>query len=253
MAGVLKDKVAVVTGAAGSLGLTTARRFLAEGARVMLVDQDDAALGAAARDLPVSSVATMVADVSRAQDVQAYLEATVERWGPIDVLFSNAGNAGPIAAITDCPEEAFDRVWAVHVKGAFLNCKYGLPRMRDGGSIIITSSVAAFRGDPGAGAYITAKHAQIGLMRTVAKEAAPRRIRVNTIHPGPVHNRFQADIEAALSRVWGQDATAVFDQQIPLGRHADPEEVAAAVVYLASDASRYITGHTLVIDGGLSI
>ena len=146
----------------------------------------------------------------------------------------------------------FDDVFAVHVKGAFLMCKYGLPRMNDGGSIIITSSVAGLRGDSGVYAYIPAKHAQVGFMRCLAKEAASRQIRVNTIHPGPTRNSFQAGIENQLSAVLGRDAGQFFDDLIPLGRHAEPVEIARAVLFLASDASRYITGSTLVVDGGMS-
>jgi NAD(P)-dependent dehydrogenase (short-subunit alcohol dehydrogenase family) len=190
--------------------------------------------------------------VRRAADVQAAIAATVERWGSIDVLFSNAGNAGVIAPLADYPEEVFDDVFRVHVKGAFLMCKYGIPQMKDGGSVIITSSVAGLRGDAGVYGYITAKHAQIGLMRSVSKEAARRRIRVNTIHPGPTRNSFQSGIEEQLSVVLGRDAGRFFDDLIPLGRHAAPEEIARSVLFLASDASSFITGSTLVVDGGMS-
>src|SRR5690606_13381640 len=133
--------------------------------------------------------------------------------------------SGVIAPVTVYPEEVFDSVYAVHVKGAFLACKYGLPLMNDGGSIIIVSSVAAFRGDPGVCAYIAAKQAQIGLMRSVAKEAAERSIRVNTIHPGPVDNQFQLNIEKELGQILKTDGTAFFNQLIPLRRHAHPQEI----------------------------
>ena len=250
--GQLQDKVCIVTGGAGSIGLASARRFVAEGAKVMLVDLQEQRLRSAAAELPASQVAYRVADVGRASDVRAYVDATIERWGAIDVLFSNAGNAGVIAPLAEYPEEVFDDVWRVHVKGAFLACKYGIPPMRDGGSVIITSSVAGLRGDPGVYGYITAKHAQIGLMRCAAKEAAPRRIRVNTIHPGPTRNEFQSRIEGALGAVLGRDAGEFFDELIPLRRHAAPEEIAAAVLFLASGQSSFITGSTLVVDGGMS-
>jgi NAD(P)-dependent dehydrogenase (short-subunit alcohol dehydrogenase family) len=250
--GQLQDKVCIVTGGAGSIGLASARRFVDEGAKVMLVDLHEQQLRAAAAGLPATQVAFKVADVGRAADVLAYVETTLERWGAIDVLFSNAGNAGVIAPLAEYPEEVFDDVWRVHVKGAFLACKYGIPRMRDGGSVIITSSVAGLRGDPGVYGYITAKHAQIGLMRCAAKEAAPRRIRVNTIHPGPTRNEFQSRIEGALGAVLGRDAGEFFDELIPLRRHAAPEEIAAAVLFLAAGQSSFITGSTLVVDGGMS-
>lgn len=248
----LQDKVCVVTGGAGSIGRESARLFLEEGAHVLLVDLGEEALDAAARELGTDRLAWSVADVSKASDTQAYLDKAVATFGKIDVLFSNAGNAGVIAPIVDYPDEVFDRVQAVHVRGAYNACKYGLPRMNDGGSIIITSSVAAFRGDPGATAYITAKIAQIGLMRCVAKEAAPRRIRVNTIHPGPTDNSFQADLEGNLSAVIKRDATAMFNELIPLGRHATPQEIARSVLYLASDQSSFTTGSTLSVTGGMA-
>ncbi|WIM09612.1 SDR family NAD(P)-dependent oxidoreductase [Enhydrobacter sp.] len=248
----LQNKVCVVTGGAGSIGLESARLFLEEGARVLLVDLEAEALSAAARELGGRNIACSVADVSRAGDTRAYLDKAVASFGKIDVLFSNAGNAGVIAPIAEYPDEVFDRVQAVHVRGAYNACKYGLPRMNDGGSIIITSSVAAFRGDPGVTAYITAKIAQIGLMRCVAREAAPRRIRVNTIHPGPTDNAFQADLESNLGAILKCDATAMFNELIPLGRHAAPREIARSVLYLASDQSSFTTGTTLSVTGGMA-
>src|SRR5262249_9219800 len=143
------------------------------------------------------------ADVSDATATRTYIDRTVERFGKIDVLFSNAGNQGPVVPVTAYPEDQFDALIAVHVRGAFLACKYGLPRMNDGGSIIITSSVVGAMGAPGSVAYVTAKHAQVGVMRTVAKEAAARRIRVNTLHPGPIDNAFQTRIEENIGKMAG--------------------------------------------------
>jgi NAD(P)-dependent dehydrogenase (short-subunit alcohol dehydrogenase family) len=167
-------------------------------------------------------------------------------------IFSNAGNTGVIAPLAEYPEEVFDQVLAVHLRGAFLLCKYGLGAMRDGGSIVITSSVAGVRGDAGVYGYIAAKHAQVGLMRAVAKEAAARRIRVNTVHPGPVDNGFQDRIESELSKVLRRDATEFFNQLIPLQRHAQLAEIVEAVLYLASDQSSFTTGSALMVDGGMS-
>ena len=161
------------------------------------------------------NLATCAADVTKSDQVKACIAATVGRFGKIDVLFSNAGNFGTVAPVTDFPEEVFDAVIAVHVKGAFLAAKHTLPMMNDGGSIIITSSIVGVKGDPGACAYITAKHAQVGLMRVLAKEAAGRNIRVNTIHPGPVDNDFQLNVEQHLSGALGRDATAVLQRHHP--------------------------------------
>jgi len=250
--GQLSSKTCLITGGAGSIGLATARLFLAEGANVTLVDLGEerreramAALGG----LPADYVS---ADVSRAQDVERCVAATVSRWGKIDVLFSNAGNFGVVAPIGDYPEDVFDSVYAVHVKGALLLCKYAVGRMNDGGSVIITSSIAGMRGDPGVYAYITAKHAQVGLMRCLAKELAPRRIRVNTLHPGPIDNAFQAKVEADVGRIIGRDATQFFNEMIPLARHGTANEIAKAALFLASDQSSFTTGATLMVDGGMS-
>jgi NAD(P)-dependent dehydrogenase (short-subunit alcohol dehydrogenase family) len=247
----LQDKVCVITGGAGSVGLASAGLFLAEGAKVMLVDLAAADPERAKRELASPNVDAVAADVSDAAATRAYIARTVERFGPIDVLFSNAGNQGPIAPVTEYPEDAFDAQIAVHVRGAFLACKYGLPCMRDGGSVIITSSVVGAMGAPGAVAYVTAKHAQVGLMRTVAKEAARRRIRVNTLHPGPIDNAFQTRIEENIGKMAGIDATRMLNEAIPLHRHAEPEEIARSALYLASDLSSFVTGSMLMADGGL--
>lgn len=249
----LGNKTCIITGGAGSLGLAAARLFLAEGAKVMLVDLNQDALAEAKASLGGGgNVDTCSADVSSETDVQRYVEATCTRFGNIDVLFSNAGNFGTIAPIDDYPTGIFDAVYAVHVRGAFLAAKHAVPHMNDGGSIVITSSVAGTRGDPGVYAYITAKHAQTGLMRCLAKELAPRRIRVNTIHPGPIDNAFQLSVEEGLGKEIGRDGTEFFNEIIPLGRHGSPDEIARSVLYLASDQSSFTTGAMLMVDGGMS-
>ena len=249
----LDGKTAIVTGGAGSIGLATARLFLAEGANIVLVDRDRAGLERAAAGLPAERVALAAADVSDDQSTKAYVTLAVERFGGIDVLFSNAGTFGTVAPIANYPLDVFDAVQAVHVRGAFLAAKHAVPHMRTGGSIVITSSVAATRGDAGVYAYITAKHAQTGLMRCLAKELAPRGIRVNTVNPGPVDNGFQLAVEEGLGAAIGADGTDFFNALIPMGRHASPEEIARSVLYLASNQSSFVTGTMLMVDGGMSI
>jgi NAD(P)-dependent dehydrogenase (short-subunit alcohol dehydrogenase family) len=251
--GALDGKVCLVTGGAGSIGTASAQLFLAEGASVMLVDLRSADLDRAAAALASPRVATSPGDVTRTEDVVRCVSQTIERFGPIDVLFCNAGNFGVVAPIESYPEDVFDSVFATHVKGAFLACKHAVPHMNGGGSIVITSSVAATRGDPGVYAYITAKHAQVGLMRCLAKELAGRSIRVNTIHPGPIANDFQLAVEKDLGEAMNVDGTEFFNNLIPLGRHATPEEVARTVLYLASDQSSFTTGAMVMVDGGMSI
>ncbi|WAH35598.1 SDR family NAD(P)-dependent oxidoreductase [Alicyclobacillus dauci] len=248
----LRDKVCVITGGAGSIGLETCRLFLEQGAKVMLIDLYEKLPENIVKDLDMTRVMYRKANVSCGEEIRDCFSDVVSRFGKVDVIFSNAGNSGAVAPVHDLPEQEFDAIYAVHVKGAFLTCKYGIPVMNNGGSIIITSSVAAFRGDAGIAAYITAKHAQIGLMRTIAKEVAARNIRVNTIHPGPVSNEFQATIEDNLTKIIGTNATHFFNNLIPLARHASPREIANSVLYLASDLSSFTTGTTLVVDGGMS-
>jgi NAD(P)-dependent dehydrogenase (short-subunit alcohol dehydrogenase family) len=219
----------------------------------MLVDLRQAGLDRAAADLASPRLAVHAADVTRAADAAAYVAATVDRFGGLDVLFSNAGIFGTVAPIESYPEAVFDAVYAVHVKGAFLAAQHAVPQMRAGGSIVITSSVAATRGDPGVYGYITAKHAQLGLMRVLAKELAPRRIRVNAILPGPLDNEFQLAVEKGLGQAIDADGTAFFNSIIPMGRHGSAAEVARAALFLASDESSFTTGAVLAVDGGMSI
>jgi NAD(P)-dependent dehydrogenase (short-subunit alcohol dehydrogenase family) len=250
----MQDKVCVITGGAGSIGAASAKLLFHEGAKIMIVDLSDAALKKAAADIGGGeSLAWYAADVTKSDQVKNAIAAAVARFGKIDVLFSNAGNFGGVAPIAEYPEEVFDSVIAVHIKGAFLCAKHAVPQMNDGGSIIITSSVAGVTGDPGVYGYITAKHGQVGLMRVLAKELAGRNIRVNTLHPGPVENEFQLNVERKLGELIGRDGTQFFNDMIPLHRHVQPDEVARSVLFLASDASSFTTGSLLMVDGGMSV
>ena len=248
----LEGKVCLITGGAGSIGLASAQLLHQHGAQIALVDRDPQALAIAATNLG-PDVLTLTADVASEAETADYVAATAARFGRIDVLFSNAGNFGTVAPIESYPTETFDAVLAVHVRGAFLAAKHAVPHMARGGSIIITSSVVGLRGDPGVYGYITAKHAQTGLMRVLAKDLAPRGIRVNTVNPGPVANAFQQKVEDDLTPLLGRDATQFFDDAIPMGRHATPQEIAASVLYLASDQSAFTTGLILSVDGGMSV
>ena len=248
--GELDGKVCVVTGAAGSIGLATVKAMLRQGASVMMVDFNAARLKVVAGELDPARVDHVVADVTDAAQTRNYFSRTVERFGPIDVLFSNAGLDGKLMPITEYPEDLFDRIIASHVRGGFLACKYGLPHMKDGSSIIITSSIVGVRGVPANCSYVMSKHALTGLMRGLAREVAPRRIRVNTVNPGPIDNEFMRTAEAHMSKLIGRDAGELFDEQIPMHRHGNPEEVAEAVCFLASDRSSYTSGSALMVDGG---
>ncbi len=253
----MQDKNCVLTGGGGSIGMACARVLLEQGAKVHLVDRDARLLDDARERLAAAGhagrVGTSVADVSDSGQTQAYLKQAVERAGLIDFLFCNAGLNGEIVPISAYPEDVFDTVMAVNVRGTFLAFKYGFPLMRDGASVLVTSSVMGVTADPGVCAYATSKHALIGMVRVAAKEMAARKIRVNAIAPGPVSNPFQDDIERRLSLVVGRDATQMLDEAVVLGRHAQPEEIARMVLFLASDESSYSTGSVFMADGGMHI
>lgn len=249
----LENKVAIITGGAGSIGETTAKLFLEEGAKVMLVDLNEEILKETIEKLNDKNVKYCVADVSKSIDVANYVNETVKAYGKIDVFFNNAGIEGIVKPIADYPEEIFDKVIAVNVKGTWLGNKYVLPQMNDGGSIIMTSSVAGINGSPNVSAYITSKHAVVGIMRATAVEAATRKIRVNTVHPSPVDNRMMRSLEEGFSAGHAAEVKKNLEATIPLGRYAEPIEIAKLVVFLASDDSQFITGTTQVIDGGLSV
>jgi NAD(P)-dependent dehydrogenase (short-subunit alcohol dehydrogenase family) len=252
---IMKGKICIITGGAGSIGLASASLLLQEGARVMLVGHNEANLVRAAKTLNASPdvLDTMKANVADTQETIKYIRQTVAKWGKIDVLFSHAGISGVVKPITEYPEEIFDAVIATNIRGSFLACKYGLPQMNVGGSIIITSSIMGVTADPGVCAYAISKHALIGLMRTVAKEAAVHKIRVNVLAPGPIDNSFQTKIEEQLTEVVGQDGTEFLNRIIPLGRHGKAEEIARMALFLASDQSSFSTGSVFMADGGMNV
>ncbi len=246
----LDGKVAFITGGAGSIGAATARAFVEAGARVVISDVERAAVERVAQ--AVGAIGT-VADVTDSAAVRGAVALTVERFGGLDVAFANAGVFGEVASVADYDEAVFAHVLDVNVRGAFHVAKHALAAMRDGGSLIINSSVVGLTSDAGIAAYATSKHAVVGLMRTAAKEVAARGIRVNTIHPGPVDNAFQHRIETVATGREEAAAAAIFERMIPLARHAAPAEIARVALFLASDASSFMTGAAVPVDGGMSI
>lgn len=248
----LENKTAVITGGAGSIGKATAALFLEKGAKVLLVDLDEEALKQTAAELGNENISWCAADVSNTDDVKRYANEAKKTFGSVDIFFNNAGIEGVVKPVTDYPEDEFDKVMAVNVKGVWSGNKYIVPLMADGGSIILSSSVAGLAGTPNVSAYVASKHAIIGLMRSLAYEVAEKKIRVNTINPSPVDNRMMRSLENGFAPGQGDEAKKSFEQTIPLGRYAKPEEIAKAVLFLAGDDSQFITGTTQVIDGGMN-
>lgn len=251
--GRLGGKVAVITGAASGIGRASAERFAAEGARVVVADLDaEAAEKAAAAIAEDGGEATHVrCDVTRAEDARGMVEVAVERYGRLDVLFNNAGFTNPPRPVEETTEEDLDRALAVNVKGVFLCSRAAAPALRDGGgSIIVTASIMGVRTRPGFTAYAASKAAAIHLARTLALELAEDGIRVNCLAPvatdTPMLGTFVGDRDP-------EEGRAAFISTIPLGRLAQPADVASAALYLASDESAYITGVVLPVDGGRGI
>ena len=248
MTGRLQDKVAVITGAGSGIGLASARRFASEGAKVVCVDIDELAGKAAADDVGGIFVH---ADVTVDADVQAMYAAAVETYGGLDIAFNNAGISPPDDdSILTTEIDAWRRVQEVNLTSVYLCCKYAIPHMqaRGGGSIINTASFVAVMGSATSQiSYTASKGGVLAMSRELGVQFARERIRVNALCPGPVNTPllqelFAKDPERAARRL----------VHIPVGRFAEPEEIAAAVAFLASDDSSFITASSFLVDGGIS-
>jgi NAD(P)-dependent dehydrogenase (short-subunit alcohol dehydrogenase family) len=256
----LTGKVAVITGGSGGIGRAAARLFVEEGANVLLVDLDETTLQGAVASISGDAISYVVADTTQPDQVQRFVQTAVERYGGIDVFLANAGIEGHLRPITEYPVDVFDRVIAVNVRGVWLGLKYVIPAMtaRGGGSIVITSSTAGIRGSAGLSAYVTSKHAVIGMMRTAAMECASLGIRVNTVNPAPIETRMMRSLEEMIAENIGSGSETLdrikggMAAGIPLGRYGQPEEVARMMLFLASDESSFCTGGVYMVDGGTS-
>lgn len=247
----LQGKKVLVTGGETGIGRAAVELFVAEGARVHIIGLNASELDQVTITLGKDRVSTSTADVTDEAAVSVAIERGAKMLDGFDFIFANAGIGCEVKPIIDRDSESFRKVLDVHVMGAFHTLKHGAPRLVDGGSIVITSSTAGLAGYENTAPYVAAKHAQIGLMRTACKELAPRKIRVNTINPGPTQTALQDGI--ALQSTGLKDANAAAQsiaEGIPLGRYNTPEEIAEGALFLGSDASRSLTGTTLVIDGG---
>jgi len=249
----LSGKVAIVTGATGGIGEATAKLFLSHGASVMLVGRSAEKLKATRDRLGVDSgLAHFVADADDEAATAAAVKATVENFGGVDILLANAGTEGKLNPIEALTRKDFEEVLQTNVIGVWLSMKYCVEPMkqRGGGSMIAMASIAGVIGSPAMAPYIASKHAVIGLVKTVALELGPSKIRVNAIAPGPIDNRMIRSLETQYSP---DDPDAVRGDlltKIALQRYGTNEEVAQLALFLASDESTYCSGSVHLIDGG---
>src|SRR3954466_5955693 len=247
--GSFAGKVAFVTGAASGIGRAAALAFAREGASVVAADVSERGNQETARLIEEQGGKALAVrcDVTRAEDVKAALDRTIEAFGRLDFAFNNAGVEQPVTAAADLTEAEWDRIASVNVRGVFLCMKYQIPLMlkQGGGAIVNTSSGAGVKGFAGQAAYCAAKHGVVGLTKAAALDYAKANIRVNAVCPGiietPMMDRFSGGTPEGRARVIAQE---------PVGRMGRPEEIAAAVVWLCSDAAAFVVGHAMVIDGG---
>ncbi|WP_323990785.1 glucose 1-dehydrogenase [Nguyenibacter sp. L1] len=243
----LNEKVAVITGGSSGIGLGTAKRFVEEGAHVVIFGRREKTLQEAAAEIG-KNVTTVTGDVSRLEDLDRLYATVKEKHGHIDILFANAG-AGTVAPLEAATEAHFDQTFDVNVKGLFFTVQKALPLFKDGGSIILNSSISNVMGLPAFSAYAASKAAVRSFSRSWTLELKGRNIRVNTISPGAIETPALATT-TGLTTEQAEEALAQFTAQIPMGRRGTPSEIAAALTFLASDESSYITGIDLAVDGG---
>lgn len=245
------DKVVLVTGGGGGIGRASAMAFARAGARVAVTDRDGAAGAETLRQIQAlgASGQFIEADVTQGAQVQAMVEQVVAQFGRLDCAFNNAGIEEEHMRLADCDESTFDRITAVNIKGVWLCMKYQLAQMlaQGGGAIVNTASVAGLVGAPKMAAYAASKHAVIGLTKSAAAEYGRKNIRINAVCPGVIRTvMFDRAVQA------DPKVGASVAQLHLLGRIGEADEVAAAVLWLCSDAASFVTGHAHTVDGGLT-
>jgi NAD(P)-dependent dehydrogenase (short-subunit alcohol dehydrogenase family) len=244
--GKLDGKVAVVTGGSAGIGFAAAKRLVADGAYVFITGRRKSELDAAVEDIG-RNVTGVQGDVSKLPDLDRLFATVKESKGRIDVLFANAGIA-EAAPLGDISEDHFDRTFGANVKGALFTVQKALPLLREGASIILTSSIVGSKGNPGVSVYSATKAALRSFARTFTTDLKDRKIRVNVVSPGAI------DTEGlrGLRRTDSDGLNNLYRERIPLGRLGRPDDIANAVSFLASDESSYITGIELFVDGGFA-
>ena len=244
--GRLEGKVAVVTGANSGIGLASAKRFAQEGAQVFMTGRRQAELDSAVAEVGARARGVQ-GDIASLADLDRLYDVVREEAGRIDVLFANAGG-GEFAPLGEITEEHYDRTFDINVKGTLFTVQKALPLLRDGASVILNGSSAADRGAPAFSVYAATKAALRSFARGWTVDLAPRRIRVNVLAPGPTMTPGVRGLSSSEEQ--HKQFTAAMEAAVPLGRMADPVEIAAAALFLASDESSYVTGAELSADGG---
>jgi NAD(P)-dependent dehydrogenase (short-subunit alcohol dehydrogenase family) len=252
----LEGKIAVITGGSSGIGLATAQRFVDEGAFVFITGRRQSEVDKAIKDIG-RNITGVQGDVSNLEDLDRLYDTVKQQKGQIDVLFANAGII-ELASLGSITESHFDKIFSINVKGLLFTVQKALPLFRDGGSIILTASVAGSKGYEGSTVYSATKAAIRSFARSWTVDLKYRKIRVNAISPGPIDTPMTSgmvqseggeQLKSSLAEIWKLSNLL---STIPLGRIGNPDEVAKAVAFLASDDSSYITGIELFVDGGIA-
>ena len=245
----LEEKIALITGGNSGIGLATAKQFVNEGAYVFITGRREPELAAAVKEIG-SNVTAVQGDVSNLGDLDRLFAQIKREKGRLDIVFANAGGALPLAPLGEITEEHYDSLFNGNVKGLLFTVQKALPLLPDGASVILNASIVASKGFSSNSVYSATKAAVRSFARTWTTDLKDRRIRVNAVSPGPIETPGLNNLLASSGA--GEERLKMLSNNVPLGRLGTPDEIAKAVVFLASDDSSYVTGTELFVDGGFA-